>query len=91
MATMLSVTPESIARAKAAQRAERANVTQQTGVRFEGDQMVPPSLLYVICCSRPGCRYAASAQSEGRAVRALSAHLVQVHVRDDSSLKTEGD
>ena len=37
-----------------------------------------------IHCPRPGCVFSASAQTEGRAVAALCAHLVQVHVKGDA-------
>lgn len=40
-------------------------------------RVVPPPV--IIGCPHPGCRYAASAISEGRAVRSLARHLVKVH------------
>ena len=36
----------------------------------------------IVGCTRPGCRYTASALSEGRAIRSLAAHLVKTHLRE---------
>ena len=70
------VSRESIAAAKWHQQHEREQVYQQTGVR------IVDAPFYIIGCPQVGCRYTASAQSEGRAVRSLSAHLVW-HMRKE--------
>lgn len=41
--------------------------------------------IWRIHCPRPGCRFAASAMTEGRAVQALGTHIVQSHVRVQES------
>lgn len=72
------VTAESIARAKQQQQAERQRVFELTGVRVTDHGLVHPP--YRIHCTRTGCRFTASARSEGRAVRALATHLVLGHM-----------
>ena len=45
-----------------------------------------PSLLSMVPkpviahCPRPACRFAASALTEGRAIRSLAAHIVKTHL-----------
>jgi len=39
-----------------------------------------PAPKYIYHCTRPGCRYTASAQREWQAVRSLGAHLIKVHL-----------
>lgn len=72
-----TVSPESIARAKAHQQAERQRVFDQTGVRIVDE--VPAVIVH---CRQHGCPYTASAQSEGRAIRSLAAHIVAAHMQE---------
>lgn len=78
--TIPNPTPESIARAKAHQQAERQRVFEQTGHRIV-DEDTPAVVMH---CPRPGCTYAATARSEGRATRSLAAHLVAAHMQEAS-------
>ena len=77
--TMLNVTPESIARAKAAQQAERDAVERVTGLRITDTPIGSP--LTIVHCRQPGCRYKATAKREMQAINSLSAHIVRVHVK----------
>lgn len=67
---------DSVTLAKQYQRQERDRVYLATGLRIMD---APP---FIIGCPRPGCRYTASALSEGRAVRNLGAHIVW-HMRKE--------
>lgn len=80
---MNSVTPESVARAKADTDAERERVYQRTGIRITDDGVIlpPPNKPHLIGCPRAGCTFMGSARTDGGAVRSLSAHLVASHLR----------
>lgn len=69
-------TPESIRSALETQQRERAEVTQKTGVTFTTDGR--PVL---VPCGLAGCRFEASAKSEGRALRLWANHRVRTHWR----------
>ena len=59
---------------------ERQRVYEQTGLRVTDHGVQhPPTIIH---CPRPGCLFTATARNEGRAVRALSAHLVH-HIRKE--------
>lgn len=75
-------TSDSIASAKAHQQAERSRVEAATGLRIADDGVVrlPATIIH---CPQRFCQFSASATSEGRAVRALSAHLVH-HMRKEA-------
>lgn len=81
MATTHSVTADSIAAAKQAASAERTRIFEATGIRIRDDGSIVRPLV-IIHCPRQGCRFAASAQTEGRAIRGLSAHTVRVHQKE---------
>lgn len=72
------MTADSVARAKADRDAQRRQIEQATGLRIAENGIVT-TRAYVICCPRLGCSFAASARSEGRAIKGLSAHLVKAH------------
>lgn len=70
-------TADSIAKAKAAQQAQRAEVSAQTGLVFTRDGRPQFSPAVIVVC--PKCRFEASARSEGRAINAIAAHLIKCH------------
>jgi hypothetical protein len=82
-------TVQSIAAAKQQAQRERDEIHDVTGVVITEDGQVQPTGIlcerhraqqrhvWVIGCPKPGCRFTASARSEGRAIRALSAHVVR--------------
>lgn len=71
-------TEESVAAARAAQQADRDAIYRATGVRFTDTGRAA----VIIHCPRSGCRYAASAKREARALLALSAHLIRGHAQE---------
>ena len=75
MATMLSVTPDSLAAAKAYQQAERQRVTEATGVVI-ADEPEPFDSYTIIC---PECLAPIGAESRGKADRAFARHFVTAH------------
>lgn len=73
-------TAESITQARDQMEQERQRVYEQTGLRVTDHGVQhPPTIIH---CPRPGCLFTATARNEGRAVRALSAHLVH-HIRKE--------
>lgn len=72
------VTTESKLAALAAQRAERAEVTRQTGIRFEGDRVIHPRVV-LMTCLHGGCLYVAGGQDEASALGKLEHHLSRAH------------
>jgi hypothetical protein len=68
-------TVQSIAAAKQQAQRERDEIQAVTGVVITEDGQVQPAV--IIHCPKVGCRFTASARSEGRAIRALSAHVVR--------------
>ena len=85
------VTKQSIRNARTAQMAARLAFKAQTGIKVPAEGFEVPPLVVakalieqehaatIIGCPQPGCHYAASARSEGRAIAALCGHLVEVH------------
>lgn len=67
-------TPESIRAALETQQRERDEVTQQTGITF-----TPDGRPVLVPCGLSGCRFEASAKSEGRALRQWAKHRVTRH------------
>ena len=39
----------------------------------------------IIHCPRPGCVYATSARTEGRAITGIVSHIVQAHVEQEAA------
>ena len=74
----LSVAEESIAKAKADRDAQRRQIEQATGLRIAEDGHIVLGA-WVIGCPRAGCQFAASARSEGRAIKGIAVHLVRAH------------
>ncbi len=68
------VTSESIRDAKAFQQAARDRVFAKTGLRITNS-----AALVRVHCICGGCRFVASATTEGRALRSLAPHLVRSH------------
>lgn len=66
--------PDSVARAKAAQKAERDEVFRVTGVRIEDDE---PFDSYTIVC--PYCLAPCGGENKGKADRAYARHVVNAH------------
>ena len=60
---------------------KRRQIEQATGLRILENGHIAASA-YVIGCPHFGCRFAASARSDGRATRALAAHIVKMHLQD---------
>lgn len=71
-------TPASIARAKADRDAERRRIEAATGLHINENGIVT-TRAFVIVCPRPGCAFAASARNEGRSIKGIASHLVNVH------------
>lgn len=71
-----SVTPESIARAKAHQQQERAKVTAATGIVISDDGR--PHLVGHVC-HKPGCGYVAFRETAEAAQRSVSTHYSLKH------------
>ena len=40
---------------------------------------------FIILCPRPGCLFTASALSEGRADRAIAAHIIAAHLAQEQA------
>jgi hypothetical protein len=81
--TIPDVTFESITQARAAQRAERERVFQETGVLILESgkpvlKLVPKVRPMVIVCPK-GCGFETKPTTEGHAIRAISAHIVAKH------------
>jgi hypothetical protein len=76
---MNDVSQESIASAKAAMQAERDAVFEACGVRITDEgcsELSQPAR--VVCICGP-CKFVASAQTDGRALRSFAAHAVRSH------------
>lgn len=71
-------TAESIAAAKIAQQQERAAVEKATGVRITESGKV----IVGVCRT---CGFIASAKTQGRVTRALSAHIIGAHARKEQA------
>lgn len=77
---MTHCTPESIAAAKDARDRERDAIYAQSGLRVTDDgAIVIPPRAFIVLCPKVGCVHAASARTEARAIRSISAHLVRAH------------
>lgn len=69
---------DSVDAAKAYQAAERARVEQATGIRFQGDALVPPRIVLIPCVTGT-CLYVAGGADESEAFEKLEGHLVRRH------------